>query len=207
MPASHTAACAEQCTAISQEYLDEVFSFPKHHLTLSHTSPPLSLDILLHDLHAVQFFTSIAQINCLKGFSKPLFPWGYLCSLCWHLSYTNSRLHCCCYCSSLRNNFTLRICFFFSPDCLTVMHEEVLWEVLASSLSPLTQPLLLALSQLTEDRTGAEDFALVTALSLWYSALSGIIEPYFPMVTSRLSFNFLVNNYSIFCLDGYIHEV
>lgn len=85
--------------------------------------------------------------------------------------------------------------------------RRLLWGVLASSLSPLTQPLLLALSQLTEDHSRAEDFVLVTAVSLWYSALSGIIEPYFLMVASRHSFNFLVNKYSIFCLDGYIHEV
>lgn len=70
-----------------------------------------------------RFFTNIAQ-TLFKWIQQALFPWGYLCSLCWHLSYTNSRLHCCCHCLSLRNNFTLRICFFFSPACLTVMHEE-----------------------------------------------------------------------------------
>lgn len=114
---------AEQCIAISQEYLDEEFSFPKHHLTLSHTSPPLSVNILLLQLHAAQFLLTLPRCG-LNGFRKLLFPWGYLCSLCWHLSYTNSRLHCCCHCFGLRNNITLRICFFFSPACLTVMHEE-----------------------------------------------------------------------------------
>lgn len=100
-------------------------------------APSYSLSLsLIPSLHSHSiYFSSILMLcrfflwtlprYCLNGFSKLLFSWDYLCSLCWHLFYMNSRLHCCCHSLRLRNNFTLRICFFFSPACLTVMHEEV----------------------------------------------------------------------------------
>lgn len=104
---------------------------------------------------------------------------------------------------------------FHSEDLLLFLYKLLdsdAWgdyceQVLASSLSLLTQLLLLALSQLIDDHTGAEDFALLSTVSPRYSALSGIIEPHFPVVVPFLSFHFLINNHSVFCLDDYIHEV
>lgn len=104
------------CSVFFSKALSYFFSLSYLPSTLPwYTSPPFSC--------CAGFLLALPRY-CLNGFSKPLFPWGYLCSLCWHLFYTSSRLHCCCHCLSLRNNFTVRICFFFSPACLTVMHEE-----------------------------------------------------------------------------------
>lgn len=134
-PQNWTGLATAASNAIREENVAELFSFTKH--SFSHASSPHLLNILLLHCYAA-WLLLILHGCCLNRFSKLLFSQDYLCSLGWHLLYKSSRLHHCCCSLNLGNNFTVRICFFFSTGCLTVMHEEAPVSKCCPPLSPDT---------------------------------------------------------------------
>lgn len=144
---------------------------------------------------------------CLNGFSKSLFSQIYLCSLGWHHFYKSSRLHCCCCWLILRSNFTVKICFFFSTGCLTVMHEEAPMSKYWPSFFPSWRSHCFELWHSLQKIILELRILLWSPVSLWHSAVNGIIEPYIPVVVLWISLSCRANNCSIFCFDGYVREV